>query len=519
MRMKLVAAGIFVVLAGGIAVVALGLVGGNPTAADLVPPDALGYVDVSLDPSLSQKRAIASLAERLPKDAQEKITEALPKGLNSLFEEIDLDYEQDVKPWLGDELAGFVHRADPDPLGAALLQTTDPEAALAAATKAVEKDVGPLADATHREVSYSVAKDVAVGVVGEYLVVGDAKSFKAVIDAWHDGGLSGSEDYSTLVGSLEPDRVVTYWANTPAILDQMEKSEALSAEERQQLSFPGLGQFQTALAGSVFATSESVVFEQVSNKPDGAGEDIAYTPSDAGQLGTAPASAWFGAVIPGVGDAARKALDTFEKEEPVREPFREAVGLELDDVLAWMGDGTLFVGGSQLSNLSGALSIASSDPAATEKFVTALVDAGTQQGVAVRSTTVGGLNGFEIADATIPARVRLLGGDRLVLAVDAQGAGDDSTATAGITGDGETLAEDKTFMAAGGGLGTDYAPVLFLDVQRATEVVKSAFGQSSIPPEFAEVEKYIAPIGYLAGGTREDPERVHQRLVIGTTDG
>lgn len=515
MRTKLVIAGIVVVVGAGIAAVALGLVGGSDSdAANLVPEDALAYVDVSLNPPLSQKRAIGSLAERLPEDAQKKLTEAIPKGLNSMFEEIDLDYEQDVKPWLGDEIAGFAQGADGT--GAALLATTDPDAAVAAATKAVEKDMGALKDATHREVTYSASKEAAVAIVGEYLVVGHPDGVKGVIDASHDGGLSSTEGYSNLVGSLEPDRVVTYWVDAPALFDEMEKAQELDKAEREQLA--AVTQFQTAIAGSIFATSETVVLEYVSDKPDDADAEMAYTPSDPELLGRSPASAWLGFVMPDIGKNAKKLVDAMAEDEPVEEEFRKALGLELNDVLSWMGDAALYVGGNQVSNLSGALSVTSSDPAATEKFVNAIIDAGTAQGLAVRSTSAGDLKGFEVADPNMPARVQIFGGDRLVLAVDSQGAGGGSTAMAGVTGEGDTLADDGTFTDASDALGSGYAPIFYLDVNRATEVVKSTFGQSSTPPEFVEAEQYISRIAYLVAGTRDDPDRVLQRLVIGTTD-
>lgn len=516
MRMKVIAAGILAVVAAGIAAVALGLVGGESDVADLVPATALAYVDVSLNPSLSQKRAIADLTGRLPDDARKNLTEAIPKGLDSLFDEVHLDYEKDVKPWLGDEAAGFVLAADPEPEGALLLATTDPEAALAAARAAVEKDAGPLKDTTHREVSYAASKKAAVAVVGEFLVVGQPGPVKGVIDAAADGGLSGTQSYSELVGSLEPDRVVTYWVDTPAILDAMRTSNDLSEQEFQQLQMPGLAQFQTPLAGSLFATSETVVAEYVSTKPEDA--KVAYAPDDAELLGRSPAGAWVGFVMPSVGENARTLVESVAEDQPVDKQFREAVGLELDDVLAWMGDGVLYVGGNQLSNLSGALAITSSDPAATQTFVNAIVDAGKAQGLAVRSARMGGLEGFELADASVPARVTLLGGHRLVLAVDAQGAGAESTASQGVAGEGETLHDDATFTDATAALGEGYAPMFYLDVKRATQVVKSAFGQSSTPPEFAEAEQYLVRIPYLVAGAREDADRVLQRLVIGTAD-
>ncbi len=77
MRIWAIVAAVVVVVGGGVAAaVGLGVFGRGAGAPALVPQDAVAYVHAMLAPSLGQKQALASLAERLPQDAQDKLKTA-----------------------------------------------------------------------------------------------------------------------------------------------------------------------------------------------------------------------------------------------------------------------------------------------------------------------------------------------------------------------------------------------------------------------------------------------------------
>lgn len=533
MRTWLIVGAIVAVVGGGVAFAAFQLAGDDPGAAALVPKDSLAYVHVTLDPSLDQKRALSSLSQRLPKEARDELGKAVGKGLDETLGEIDLDFDKDIKPWLGGEVAGFISSIDPEkPAGGVVVEAKDTEAALSTVRRTVEAELGAPKEQTHRETAYWVVPkpedapddepESAYAVVDEFLVAGTVDSVKGSIDAATDGGLDANASYSDLTGRLDEDRLVTYWVDGPKLFESavaaMPKKEA--DEFTQQFgSSPLFGQ-QVPSAGAVAAADDAIVFASVSGKPEEA--NLFQTmPEDPQFAGSLPDDTWFSVVVPSVGRNATSLLDSLPgdfKIEDVEQGVTDATGLDLrGDILDWMEDAALFVRGNSIRKLGGGLVIKSNDPAATTSALDRLVDSSLDQGLAVRPTTVDGKEGFELADASVPARVTALGGERLVLAVDSPEVSEEDSAVRAATGDGPTLAGTAVFTRATESLGEEFAPILFLDVRAGTDVVRSAFGQSSAPPEFKTAEKYLKELSHVVGGTRDDGDYVHQRLVIGAT--
>lgn len=526
MRVWLVAAGILVVLGGSAAVVMLGLMGDESTAAALAPKDSLGYVHATLDPALDQKRALANLAKRLPEDAQEELEKSFPKALDSFLGGANLDFEKDIKPWLGGEAAFFVSGdLAKTPEGAALLETKDAEKSLEVARRVATEEGGEPEDATHREVEYSVLPEsggpnepkTAYGIVGDFLVIGTVDGVKGAIDASEEGGIDGNESYSELVGSLTPDRLLTYWVDTPAIFETMTKD--IPAEQREQFASSPLFSAQQPQAGALFATDESVVFEGVSSKSEENPGLFQSVPADPEFLGSLPEDTWFSFVFPSLGKNLEPVLESTPDFEQAEQAFTDATGLKLrEDVLSWMGDAGLFVAGENVQQLGGALIVESSDPAKAKTFLDRVVNTGLEQGVAVRPTTAGGQQGYELADASIPGAVTAVAGERLIIAVDAPDVAEEDSAVAGALGEGGRLGDTEAFSRATDSLGEGYAPIFFVDVGGVTRVIKSTFGETSTPPEFAEVEPYLKRLSHVVAGSRDDGDRIMQRLVIGTTE-
>ncbi len=530
MRVWLVAGAIIAILGGGAALVAVKLAGDEAGAAAVVPVDALAYAHATLDPSLDQKRALASLAKRLPEDAQDQLEKSIPKALDDLLGEADLDFDKDIKPWLGGEVAVFLAGADiEEPDFAALVESTDTEMTLEVVRRTVTEELGEPKDSTHREVTYSVIPqdpdapadepEASYAVVGNFLVAGTTTGVKGAIDASVEGGLEANASYSELVGQLTPERIVTYWADTPKLFETM--MATVPEAQRDQFTRSPLFTQQQPSAGALLATEDSIVFESVSNKPSDEGLFQAM-PSDRALLATAPEDTWFSLVVPGVGKNLEGLVDSLPPDaglDDIEQQFADATGLDLrDDVLSWMEDGSLFVSGDAVQQLAGALVIRSNDAEATSTFLQRVVDLGIEQGGAVRPVEAGGLEGFELADGSVPVGVTALGGDRLILAIDSPEVSEEDSAVAGATGEGPTLAESAAFTRATTALGEEYAPVFYLDVAGAVRVFKSAFGASSAPPEFTQAEPYIEPISSVIAGTVEEGDHLKQRLVIGTTD-
>jgi hypothetical protein len=525
MRVGYVVAALVAVLGANVATLLTAAEGDPVRAPTVVPADAVAYVHVTLDPSLNQKRALLNLMESLPEGPRKKLSDGVPRALDEMFAEVDVDFSKDIKPWLGTEIALFVSGAMRKPDGAVLLETTDAEASLRVARRIVgEQSGGTPQEATHRETPYwtldaprgpLAGEDIAGGVVEDFLVLGTPDGVTSVIDAAADGGLDTSESYSRLVGGLPEDRLVTYWVDAPALLQEGMR-DIPPAQARLFRSSPFFSR-QQELAGSIAAASDAIVFDTVSTKPE-AEDALPEVPANPELMASLPDGTWVGYIVPGLGVTLESLLDAVPDSQQVEKEFAAESGLDLrDDVLAWMGDAALFATGGSVQHLSGGLVIESDDAAATGRVIDAIRDAGVRQGGKARPVTAGDLSGFAVADKRLPARVTVLGGDRLVLAVDAAKVAPADSVVADLTGQGATLAGGETFTRATESLGAGYAPVFFLDINGVISVVESIFSGSDAPSEVDEAKPYAEELSHLIAGVREDGDLVLQRLVVGAS--
>jgi hypothetical protein len=78
----------------------------NNTVAKLLPANTLAYVTVALSPSLKQKATLALMSQHLPPEARAaKAGAAKDTLLVNMFNSLGLDYNNEIKSWLGSEAA------------------------------------------------------------------------------------------------------------------------------------------------------------------------------------------------------------------------------------------------------------------------------------------------------------------------------------------------------------------------------------------------------------------------------
>ena len=523
MRVRNLVAALVTVLGANVVTLVSAVGGDSVLAPTIVPADAIAYVHVTLDPSLGQKRALLTLTESLPDQARKKLNDGVPRALDDLFSEVDVDFDTDIKPWLGGEIALFVSGGLREPNGAVLLETTDADAALRTARRIVEEHSGGTpTEVTHRETAYwtldarrgpLAGEDIAGGVVEGFLVLGTPTGVTSVIDAAADGGLNASPSYSRLTGGLPEDRLVTYWIDTPALVKEGLR-DMPAAQARVFRSSPFFDR-QQQIAGAIGVAEDALVFDTVSPRAERA-DALPNVPANPELMASLPAGTWAGFVVPGLGATLEALLDAVPDSLDVEQQFADEAGRDLrDDVLAWMRDAGSFVAGESLQRLSGGLVIESGDAAATGQVVDALRDAGVRQGGNARPVTAGGLSGFAVADRSFPARVTVLGGDKLVVAIDAAKVAPSDSVVIDFTGQGSTLATGETFDRAVESLGVGYAPVFYLDGDGLVKVVQSAFPGSDRPRALDEARPYANELSHVIAGVREDGDLLKQRLVIG----
>ncbi len=123
----------------------------GPQPAEALPSDTLGYVSIDLDPSGSQKIAALKTLEKFPAADQWLDDEGIGSGddiRKFIFTKIqeeegaceDLDFEDDIQPWLGDRFAvAAIDQGDgevPAPVG--VVQVKDADGAQGQVEKMIE---------------------------------------------------------------------------------------------------------------------------------------------------------------------------------------------------------------------------------------------------------------------------------------------------------------------------------------------------------------------------------------------
>jgi hypothetical protein len=171
-----VAVAVVAVLAGGAYAAYSFLDGGGPQPADVLPASTVAVVSVDLDPSAGQKIAAIKSIRRFPAlkkslglqpddDLREYIFDEIVKGGDCK----GLDFEHDVKPWLGKRAAlAAVDLGDEEPAPAIAVQVSDAGDA--------KKGLDAIIDCTDPE-------DFGYALGDDYLIASDSTEHaKAILD-------------------------------------------------------------------------------------------------------------------------------------------------------------------------------------------------------------------------------------------------------------------------------------------------------------------------------------------------
>jgi hypothetical protein len=202
-------------------------------AATLAPANTAFYVNVYLQPSTGQQMNLSELIGRLPGFADDaSLDEKVDQVVQNLLSGTGIDYRDQVKPWLGSQiaLAGWpgddgVTEAQP----VIIAEVKDPDAARAAVADLVAAE-GSFEAETHEGVEIQVSTSGAYAFVGEMLVIGpDATVIRPVIDT-HGGSdsLADRADFRQTMDALEPDHLAAIFLDLAAVGEASGASEQLA---------------------------------------------------------------------------------------------------------------------------------------------------------------------------------------------------------------------------------------------------------------------------------------------------
>jgi Protein of unknown function (DUF3352) len=484
-----------------------GAASGEGDPATAVPTDALLYAEVVVRPEGSQRDdALAAAGKVLLTDNPEaKIRELVDRA----FEEsgADVDYDRDVKPWLGERAAVWLSPTAEDPGVTLLAAATDTEEAQASVERALERSGETVTERSHRGHEYLVdGSGGAAGIVGDFVTIGPEASFKRTIDAAESDSLAETDEYADAVDALEDDRLAHFWVDTPAVIQRAQAMDGGARTDQLSALLP-LDDLPP-IAGSFAADGERLVVETKLR-----GADRSFGPLLAGGstplLQELPGDAWAAAGAADVGEAVRATVDGFAGAIgglALRREVRRQTGLDLDrDLLDWIGHVAFFVRGTTPATLDGGLVIQPTDEDRAAEAFTRIVGA-IQVAAKVRARPVdvaGADQAFEIADPQAPHPVVLARGSGLVVAAFGRDAAEAALGSGDRLGDTDPYAEAEDLVGM--------EPGALVSMPQVIELI-DAYGPD---PDLEEARPYLEAFSVVAAGMTVDGDEATGRLAAG----
>ncbi len=330
--------GVVVALAGVAAFAWQKLDGGGTQPHDVLPSSVIAYARVDADPSASQKIALLRLIRKFPdvakqigiKDVDQDVRKLL---LEDLVKECDLDYDDDVEPWIGNRV-GLAYDSD---LKTAIIavQVSDEGKARSGINKLAECD----------------GSDADAGIAfldGYALVTPDKSDAAKVATAAAKKSLADNAAYTKDVDALGDEGVFSAWADLEGVASIDELSDVLGPDAKK-----AFGEATTA-AVTLRAGSSSLELA-ATGKTDKAPQGVKTT-----SIADLPADTALALSIAGFGDQMAEQFESGfidglqgEGDDDDLASFEKEFGLKVpEDIETLFGDGlALVVGGDNLETL------------------------------------------------------------------------------------------------------------------------------------------------------------------------
>ncbi len=481
--------------------------------AKFAPKDVPFYVEAAVRPEGDlAKNLDAAIAKFAPGQSAEKLLSQAFKGKG------DVSYEADIKPWLG-ERAGLAVTTLPtgggDPDVAAFVQTKDDgKAALALLRKEAD---GPVKDEEYNGVKYILdsggSSPTAAAVMDGTLVIGSDKGFKAAVDASKGDGLDTNADYKNVVSKVEENAVATIYADVAKAFELAQASARASGQGAQLEGVRELlnrQDLKTVGAGIAVTEASVKLKAAAAQKDSGDPEKVAET------VANLPAGSWAAFGLGDVGKSISEALDGLKTAkapgldvEAGLKQLEQQAGIDVQkDLLDWMGQTGLFLRGTSITDIGGALVVQSKDPAATKAALSKARTLVAGGGLSPQALSGAGIDdGFSAAlPGSTPVEVfAALAGDRFILAVT-KSALDEAVKPSAKLGD------DDAFKSAAGELGDGLEPTFLLDFPKVAGLVGLAAGSQ---PGFEKIRGYLDRIGVIVAGGKRDGDLNLRTLSVG----
>lgn len=477
--------------------------------ATAVPPSAALYIDGTVKPTgQTQTDAKAALGKVLntpdPGGKIVSLIEGQAKADGHPF-----NYQQDVAPWLGEQ-AGifFTDLTDNAQKGAAVIETTNPGAALAFARKVSGATATTPAPQTYNGASYQAEPDdptTVFGAVGDFLVTGDVEGFKAAVDADKGDSLGDNSDFKDSLDQLPSDRLGTFYTVPKTLIDALGPDQ-IDQQSQAAIEKTAGESLDKPVSGALTASADTFDMQFVG------GDNGVETP-ESSLIGDVPADSWLALGVGNLGDTAKRTINQLKEQgvpnlEQGLAQVEQATGASIDQLTNALGDAVVYVRGESENTLNGALVIQTKDPDLTGRLLSqlqTLVQLGSK-GTTKPLQLGGGGTGFQINDPTqTPQPVEIAEqGDKIVIGYGA-GSAAQSLAPPQALGDSPTFSSAKGQVSD---LGTDF----FLDFPKVFNLAEAQGAKSD--PGYAQAKPYIAALRYLVSGSGTKGDQAELKAVV-----
>ena len=488
-----------------------GGVGSGESLARLAPASSIFYFEAAIRPEGDREADVDRMIKKFAPD--QDLDKLLTRALQGSSDE--LDYSRDVKPWLGERVAvtltGLSAVEDGEPDFAAIMETTDVDKAMATLRQSAE---GTLADRSYNGVEYlfDSADKFAGGIVEENLVVATEPALRAVVDATKGDGLDENAEYAKVSDAVDEDALALIYGDLGKVFDAI-KSSRQDTEDAQQ--FEGVRELLDRQGLKTFAAGLTVTDTSVKLRAATPVTDGGQGDAPAETMAALPAGSW---AALGLGDLGKSLSDALDGLKAVGGPglniqsgldqLERQAGIDVQkDLLSWMGQSGLFLRGTSLTDIGGALVVQSKDPAATKAALAKARTIVAGAGLPARDLRGRGIDdGFSVSPGNAPVEVfAALAGERFVLAVNR------ASLDAAINPT-RKLEDDDAFKAATEQLGDGLKPRFFLDFPKVSGLIGAFAGNE---PGYARVKPYLDKITTIVAGSKREGDLQLQTLSVG----
>jgi hypothetical protein len=500
----------------------------GPDPATITPASAPLYFEAVVKPEGDTKENLESTLSKLlnTDDPSAMIREQVVAGL----EEEGVSYEEDIEPWLGSTMGGFVSEfSSDDGTGAVAVAVTDGDAALEAVDKLAATGGGEVTDGEYEGTSYKLQDEGAWGIVEDFLVIGTEPGFQQAVDAAAGDSLADDSEASSALDSAPEGTLAEGFFDIQGLIDAALEGGAITQEDldqagvQEQLDMLGEGDIVAAFAAgednfsfeaSGPSTEDVPTTEIVSTLPSEAW--LAFGAADVGNT----ISTTYTSFIESFQQGFQESLEEFSPDlggdvpsvddvPDINDIIQEATGLDLATDFEWIGDTGGFVQGTSLLDIGGGLVIETDDPQQATATLAKLRKALERERTLRITSTEGG--GFNITTPEVPAGAEIgVRDDKVVFAFA-------GTTIDEVLEPSETLADSDRFSAAQSALGDDLSPAFFLDMATVIGLVESS-GVASTDPDYQQAAPFLSALDYMVAGGSSSDGRSTGRFVFGVKE-